>query len=79
MNPLKKILSINSLTSWSLTGIGIIAYYMIEFASSFFISTIDLVEIGSAFWKIIYACFGVAACSLVLYILVTKIIEKESL
>jgi hypothetical protein len=66
MRTLAKILNLISLVSLLLTGIGVIAYYVIEFISSFCISTINLVEIGNVFWKINSICFGIAACSFVL-------------
>ena len=72
MRTLAKILNVISLVSLLLTGIGVIAYYVIEFISSFCISTINLVEIGSVFWKLIYACFGIAVCSFVLEYLINR-------
>ena len=72
MRTLAKIFNVISLISLLLTGIGIIAYYVIEFISSFCISTINLVEIGNVFWKIIYICFGSAICSFVLAYFINK-------
>lgn len=65
MKTLAEILNIISLVGLILTVIGIIAYYVIELISSFFISTINLVEIGNVFWRIIFVCFGSTVCSFV--------------
>ena len=54
MRTLAKTLNAISLVSLLLTGIEIIAYYIIEFISSFCISTINLIVIGNIFWKIIF-------------------------
>ncbi len=72
MKTLVEILNVISLISLLLTGIGVIAYYVIEFISSFFISTINLVEIGNVLWKIIFICFGSAVCSFVLAYFINK-------
>ena len=72
MKTLAKILSVISLISLLLTGIGVIVYYAIEFISSFCISTINLVEIGNIFWKIVFICFGSAVFSFVLAYLIKK-------
>lgn len=72
MKTLAKILGVISLVSLLLTGIGAIAYYVIEFISSFFILTINMVEIGNVFWKIIFICFGSAVCSFVLAYFIDK-------
>ena len=72
MRALIKILNAISIVSMLLTGIGVIAYYVIEFISSFCISTINLVEIGNVFWKIIFICFGSAVCSFVLAYFINK-------
>ena len=60
-----KIFNVISLVSLLFTGIGIVAYYVIEFVSSFCISTIDLVKVGNIFWKIILICLGISVCSFV--------------
>jgi len=72
MRTLAKILNVISLVSLLLTGIGAIAYYVIEFISSFCISTINLIEIGKVFWKNIYICFSSAVCSFVLAYFINK-------
>jgi hypothetical protein len=72
MRTFAKILSAISLVSWILTGIGVIAYYVIELVSSLFISTIDLVGIGNIFWIIIFICFGSAVSTLVLAYFINK-------
>ena len=72
MRTLAKILNAISLVSLFFTCIGIVAYYVIEFVSSFCISTIDLVEIGNVFWKIIFISFGSAVCSLVIAYFINK-------
>ena len=72
MKTLAKILGIIGLISLFLAGIGAIAYYVIEFISSFFISSINLVEIGSVFWRIIYICSGCAVSSFALAYFIDK-------
>lgn len=72
MRTLAKILNVISLVGLLLTGIGIIIYYVIEFISSFYISTINLVEVGNVFWKIIFICFGSAVCSFALAYFINK-------
>ena len=49
MRILAKILSVISLIGLFFAGIGMIFYFVIEFISSFLVSTINLVEIGSVF------------------------------
>jgi len=61
-----KIFNAITIISLLLAVVGIIVYYVIEFISSFLVSTINLVEIGNIIWTIIYLCFGSAVCSLVL-------------
>ena len=72
MRTLSKILNVVSLVSLLLACIGAVVYYVIEFISSFFISTIDLVNIGNVFWKIIFICFGSAVCSFILAYFINK-------
>ena len=72
MRTLAKILNVISLVGLLLTGSGVLAYYVIEFISSFCIPTINLVEIGNVFWKIIFICFGSAAFSFVLAYFIKK-------
>lgn len=66
MTVLAKVFGVISLVSLFLAGVGAITYYLIEFISSFLISTINMVEIGNILWKIIYVCFGSAVCFFVL-------------
>lgn len=72
MKALVTILNFISIVSLILTCLGIIAYYVIEFISSFYIFTMNLVEIGNIFWKIIFICFGSAVCSFVLAYFINK-------
>ena len=72
MKKFAEILGIISLVSLHLGLIGAIIYYAIEFVSSFFISTINLVEIGNVFWKIIFICFGSAVCTFALAHVINK-------
>lgn len=72
MKKFAEILGIISLVSLLLGCIGVIIYYAIEFVSSFFISTFNLVEIGNVFWKIIFICFGSAVGSFALAYLINK-------
>ena len=72
MKTLAKILGIVALVNLFITGIGSISYYVVEFISSFLISTINLVEIGNIFWKIIFVCFGSAVISFVLAYFIDK-------
>lgn len=72
MRTFAEILNVISLVSLLLTDIGAITYYVIEFISSFCIPTINLVEIGNVFWKIIFICFGSAVCSFILAYFINK-------
>ena len=72
MKKFAEILGIISLVSLLLGLLGAIIYYAIEFISSFCVSTINLVEIGNVFWKIIFICFGSAVGSFALAYLINK-------
>ena len=72
MKTIARALGVLSLICLTITGVGAIVYYLIEFISSFIISTIDLVGIGKVFWKVIYTSFGCAVCSFVLAYFIDK-------
>ena len=72
MKSFVKILNAITIIGLLLAVVGIIVYYVIEFISSFLVSTINLVEIGNIIWTIIYLCFGSAVCTLVLAYYITR-------
>ena len=72
MKMLAKILNVIAIVSLLLSCFGMIAYYVIEIISSFFVSTINMVIIGYIFWKIIFICLGSAVCFFVLAYFISK-------
>ncbi len=77
MKMLVQILSVIAMVGLLLTGMGIISYSVIEFISSFFISTINLVVVKRIFRKIIYVCFGCAVCSFLLSCFIDKNMNRD--
>lgn len=72
MKMVSEVINAIAIVSLFLAGVGMIAYYVIEFISSFFISTLNMVEIGGVLWKIIFICFGGSACSFALAYFIGK-------
>ena len=72
MKMLAKIFNVIAIVNLLLSCFGMIAYYIIEFISSFFVSTINLVVIGNIFWKTIFICLGGAVCFFVLAYFISK-------
>ena len=69
---LKKIFNFISFISLLFTILGMVIYYILEFISSFDILPMNMVEIGSVFWTIIYICFGITVCSFILLYFIDK-------
>ena len=69
---LKKIFNFILFISLLLTILGMVIYYILEFISSFDILPMNMVEIGSVFWTIIYICCGITVCSFILLHFIDK-------
>lgn len=74
MKNITTILSIFTVIGMILAGIALIIYYIIELISSFFSSTINMIDVTGVLWPIICVCFGSSMLALCLL----YIIEKKS-
>ena len=72
MKKLVEILNIISVVSLVLAIIGIVVYYSVEIVSSFLVSGINMIGIGSVLWTVIAVFMAIFTCTFVLSCFIEK-------